>query len=132
MEPKVRDQVQQILAEVDNAEELARIERVIQEAKRKLVVDRPKGFWAGKTPCWEMLRCPKEIRDDCPAAHFPEYPCWQIQGTYCKLDVHGSNGSDTGICRVCRVYNKWGEQEPLDIKLTGKGMATGLGASAAR
>jgi len=30
------------------------------------------------------------------------------------------------------VYNKWGEQEPLDIKLTGKGMATGLGASAAR
>jgi len=84
------------------------------------------GFWAGKTPCWETCHCPQMIREECPATKYPGVPCWEIEGTYCKLDNLGTTGTDTGICQICRVYKRWGGGEPIRLRLFGKGIDTSL------
>lgn len=83
-------------------------------------------FWADKQPCWEKCHCPELIKAECPANIYQFLPCWEIEGTYCKLDDHGATGKDTSICEVCRVYKKYGNSEPIRLKLFGKGMDTQL------
>ena len=82
--------------------------------------------WLGKTPCWEMFRCPEMIMRECPTPKYTSLPCWQIEGTYCKLDEYGTNGLDTSICELCRVYKQYGDKRPLQIKLFGKGINASL------
>jgi hypothetical protein len=93
---------------------------------RVAVGDSKISFWADKQPCWEKCHCPEIIKAECPATQFQFVPCWQIEGTYCKLDDMGATGSDTTICEVCRVYKKYGKGEPIKIKVFGKGMDTQL------
>ena len=81
------------------------------------------GFWEEKTPCWEMLRCPEEIRNECPAFRYRSLQCWEIEGTYSKLYDYGAKGDSLDICRGCRVCRRWGHGEPIQIKLRGKGIA---------
>ena len=126
MKSKVVEQVEEILKGVTAVEDIAEIEKVIAEAKGKILVEPSAGFWEGKTPCWEMCRCPEMIRDECPAPKYQSVPCWQIEGTYCKLDDYGARGDDISICQVCRVYKRWGSGEPIQIKLFGKGIDTSL------
>jgi hypothetical protein len=83
-------------------------------------------FWNGKSPCWEMCHCPAMIRTECPAPKYQFLPCWQIEGTYCKLDDYGETGTDTSICQVCRVYKKYGKGEPIELKLFGRGIDSSL------
>ncbi len=80
-------------------------------------------FWAGKTVCWQMTQCAPAIRDDCPATKFTYLPCWEIEGTFCKLKMNGTavTGNDTSICEVCRVYKKYGGSKRIELKLLGKG-----------
>jgi hypothetical protein len=85
-------------------------------------------FWTDKQPCWEKCHCPELIKAECPATTYQFVPCWEIEGTYCKLDDHGATGKDTSICEVCRVYKKYGNSEPIRLKLFGKGIDTGLKA----
>ena len=79
-------------------------------------------FWRGKEPCWEMRACPNSIRQECPAPRYREYPCWEIEGTYCKWDEWGALGSDTSVCRECYVYVKCGGGQSIEIKLWGQGI----------
>ena len=79
-------------------------------------------FWEDKQPCWEKCHCPEMMKAECPATVYQFLPCWEIEGTYCKLDDHGATGKDTSICEVCRVYKKYGNGEPIRLKLLGKGM----------
>ncbi len=79
-------------------------------------------FWQGKVPCWEMIGCPDGIRQQCPAPKHREYPCWEIEGTYCKWDDWGSLGRDTSLCEVCIVYRQWGMGVAIEIKLWGQGI----------
>lgn len=83
-------------------------------------------YWSGKSPCWEMCHCPAMIRGECPATKYQFIPCWQIEGTYCKLDDYGESGYDTSICQVCRVYKKYGNGEPIELKLLGRGLDSSL------
>jgi hypothetical protein len=83
-------------------------------------------FWSGKSPCWEMCHCPAMIREECPAPKYQFIPCWQIEGTYCKLDDYGESGADTSICEVCRVYKKYGNYESIELKLFGRGIDSSL------
>jgi hypothetical protein len=83
-------------------------------------------YWADKSPCWEMCHCPAIIREECPAPRYQFLPCWQIEGTYCKLDDYGETGRDISICLVCRVYKKYGKDEPIEIKLFGRGIDSSL------
>jgi len=73
-------------------------------------------------PCWEMMHCPRPVQVDCPAIHHRRYPCWEIEGTYCKWDRWGAQGRDTTICLVCEVYLKWGGSQPISLKLKGCGI----------
>lgn len=79
-------------------------------------------FWSDRQPCWEKCHCPELIKSECPAIKYQFLPCWEIEGTYCKLDDHGATGKDTSICEVCRVYKKYGNGEPIRMRLLGKGM----------
>jgi len=79
-------------------------------------------FWQGKKVCWEMCHCPEVIKSECPAPRYPSFPCWEIEGTYCKLTPDGTGGQDTSICHFCRVYKRWGENKPIELKLFGKGI----------
>lgn len=90
------------------------------------VSDSKTNFWADKQPCWEKCHCPEIIKAECPATKFQFVPCWQIEGTYCKLDDMGATGMDTTICEVCRVYKKYGNGDSIKIKVFGKGMDTQL------
>ena len=121
MKIKVIEQVEEVLKGVTTVGELAEIEKIIWEVKGKFQVQPSLGFWEGKTPCWEMFRCPGAVRNECPAFKYRSLPCWQIEGTYCKLYDYGAKGDGTAICEVCRVYKKWGHGEPIEIKLLGKG-----------
>jgi len=106
-----------------------RIRRMLEEALRKdeeLAKERTTDFWAGKTVCWQMCHCPPAIKDECPASKFTFLPCWEIEGTYCKLQKNGDivTGTDISICEVCRVYKKYGGGRPIELKLLGKGIDT--------
>lgn len=126
MKKKVIEQVEEIVKSVTTVEEIAEIERVIGEVKGKILPEPTLGFWEGKTPCWEMFRCPEAMKTECPAFKYRSLPCWEIEGTYSKLDDYGATGLDTSICEVCRVYKRWGHGEPIQIKLFGKGIDTSL------
>lgn len=100
------------------------IERLSQAAHP--VVDQNSNFWNGKSPCWEMCHCPAIIREECPASKYQCLPCWQIEGTYCKLDDYGETGIDTSICQICRVYKKYSKGEAIELKLFGRGIDSSL------
>ena len=117
----VAQQLEEILKGVATVEELAEIEKVIAEVKGKIMAEPGLGFWEGKTPCWEMFRCPELVRDECPAYKYRSLPCWEIEGTYCKLFDYGKKGDGTDVCQHCRVYKRWGQAKPIELKLLGKG-----------
>ena len=83
-------------------------------------------FWTDKVPCWELANCPEMIKDECPVSKYQFLPCWEIEGTYCKLDDYGANGKDTSICEVCKIYKTYGEGKPIQLKLLGRGINSSL------
>jgi ribosomal protein S17 len=114
-------EIERIIRDANTFEEIAEIERAIAEAKGRIMLEPALGFWEGKTPCWETFRCPEAVRNECPAFHYRNLPCWQIEGTYSKLHDNGTKGECTKICENCRVYKRYGNAEPIEIKLRGKG-----------
>jgi len=117
----VDKQIGEIFSRLETMDDIRAVEKIIAEVKGKLQLGVPSGFWEGKTPCWEILRCPEYIKAECPAFRFQGVPCWQIEGTHCKLSVGCQRGDNTEICQVCRVYKRWGQEEPIEIKLQGVG-----------
>jgi len=90
--------------------------------------DRITTFWKDKSPCWDMCRCPTQIREECPAYTNRLLPCWEIEGTYGKLAMEGgrANGQNTTVCQTCRVYKKYGARQPIRHRLVGAGIDTYL------
>jgi hypothetical protein len=72
---------------------------------------------AGSTVYWD-----RRIHSDCPAYRNRDYPCWEIEGTYCKWNEWGANGRDTSLCLKCEVYVKYGEGKRIELKLRGVGL----------
>jgi methyl-accepting chemotaxis protein len=108
-----------------------RMKQMVREApgeKEELVEESGADFWAGKTACWQMCNCPSAIKDDCPASKYTSVPCWEIEGTYCKLQKKGNavTGTDTSVCETCRVYKKYGSDKPIELKLFGRGIDTSI------
>lgn len=83
-------------------------------------------IWVDHEACWDKCHCPEMIKRECPAPKYTFLRCWEIEGTYCKLNDYGSTGDDTTICESCRVYKKFGNGEPIKLKLFGKGINTKL------
>lgn len=88
-------------------------------------------FWENRRPCWKISHCPPEIRDECPAYINRALPCWEIEGTFSKLCIENgqANGRDTTICQTCPIYKRYGEGEPIHLKLVGSGIDTSLVSS---
>ncbi len=57
--------------------------------------------------CWNIVSCPPERRDSCPAYIWKEgYHCWEIAGTYCN-NLAAREGKDwREICEKCDAYKK--------------------------
>ena len=79
-------------------------------------------FWSKRISCWDLTHCPEPVRNDCPAYHNRRYPCWEIEGTYCKWVEWGTLGLDTETCLVCTVYLTYGKGTPIRLILRGKGI----------
>ena len=93
------------------------VAQFFRNEKARITKEHPRNFWFRKTPCWKMNHCPGSIKKVCPAPKNPSLPCWQIEGTYCKLDERNESGEDTSICKLCRVYKQYGGSGSLQIKL---------------
>lgn len=63
------------------------------------------GFWADKTPCWDIRGCVAQMCRHCPAYMDQSRPCWQTQGTLCKELLQKST------CFVCEVFERHGGSE---------------------
>ena len=83
-------------------------------------------FQETESACWETCHCPSMIKNECPATKYTYLPCWEIEGTYCKLNDYGAKGNDVSICEVCRVYKKYGHGEPIKLKLLERGINSKL------
>jgi hypothetical protein len=92
----------------------------------KVEMETKTSVWKDTEACWDKCHCPEMIKRDCPAPKYTFLYCWEIEGTYCKLNDYGAKGDDTSICESCRVYKKYGKEEPIKIKLWGKGINTKL------
>ena len=89
----------------------------------ELDIERPSAI---RAPCWRIMRCPDNIKAVCPAPRNRSMPCWQIEGTYVKLDDRNADGCDTSACARCPVYRQFGLGSPLIITLYGQGINTSL------
>jgi len=106
------------------------MEKTVEKVETAPEVSAERGFnfWTDKTPCWEMSHCTNMVKAECPAFKYQFLPCWEIEGTYCKLDDYGADGKDTSICEVCRIYKTYGGGQPIQLKLLGRGINTSLKA----
>ncbi len=76
-----------------------------------IVISAPKN----KVTCWEMLNCPTERRNNCPAYPDKGGQCWTVTSTLCGGKEQGSYREKMAGCRKCNVYeaaydNKGGSQ----------------------
>ena len=56
-------------------------------------------------PCWVLQKCPKELRENCPAWEFKAGSfCWCISGTICQGKVQKSWQNKMKICRRCEIF----------------------------
>ncbi len=61
------------------------------------------------TPCWRVINCPTEIRENCPAFVEGVVPCWIMPENPC--------GKTKEECKSCKVYLSCPEilQEPINL-----------------
>jgi len=56
--------------------------------------------------CWTILKCPKKIREQCPAWEFKlGQLCWFINGTICQGQPQNNWQKKMEMCRLCEVFN---------------------------
>ena len=56
--------------------------------------------------CWIILKCPKKIREQCPAWEFKlGQLCWFINGTICQGQPQNNWQKKMEMCRLCEVFN---------------------------
>jgi len=55
--------------------------------------------------CWVIRKCPKEMRQNCPAWEFQVGNlCWFVNGTICQGQVQKSWREKMKLCRQCEVF----------------------------
>lgn len=111
---------------------MAKLEVAVDPAEETTTRKEQQTFWTvDKSPCWQMCHCPPQIREGCPAYANKGLACWEIEGTYCKLTMEGGkiSGRDITVCQICRVYKRYGEGKPIQLKLFGVGIDRVLSSS---
>ncbi len=60
---------------------------------------------ADATPCWDLMQCPKDRMNQCPAYEFHSGDmCWFVNGTQCRGKNFGSWEEKMETCRNCDVF----------------------------
>jgi len=60
---------------------------------------------SGNPHCWSVKKCPREMRQSCPAWEFNAgRMCWLINGTICQGRVQKSWSHKMAVCRKCEVF----------------------------
>ena len=56
-------------------------------------------------PCWEILHCPAEQRENCVVWEYEagDY-CWFVSGTFCQGESHSTWGEKMQHCQQCVVF----------------------------
>lgn len=54
--------------------------------------------------CWDIMNCPIEARDKCPAYNAEEDRCWLITGTWCKGVQQGDFRAKLRNCMTCEAF----------------------------
>ncbi len=55
--------------------------------------------------CWDVLSCPAETREKCPAWEFRMGNfCWFLNGTICHGESQKSWKKKMELCRKCKVF----------------------------
>ena len=60
-------------------------------------------------PCWAIVKCSKEDKENCTAINSFSQPCW--------MHNHENNICTGKDCRECEVYNSFGTCESIKEKL---------------
>jgi methyl-accepting chemotaxis protein len=58
----------------------------------------------GDKRCWDVLSCPSNSRQKCPAYNVEEERCWLISGTWCKGSQQGDFRSKLRNCMTCEAF----------------------------
>jgi DNA-binding transcriptional regulator YiaG len=60
-----------------------------------------------RKPCWEIKKCPIQMRSQCPAWEFNsgDY-CWFISGTICECKDRTRWKDKIVLCRSCKAFGK--------------------------
>ena len=75
------------------------------ERQLYFLLDRTSGKKKGRPLCWDVLNCPKEKRQHCPAWEFSSGDlCWFINGTICNGTVHKTWKEKLKRCRDCTFF----------------------------
>jgi len=57
------------------------------------------------TPCWEIIDCPIEWRENCVAWEYKAGNlCWFINGTFCRGKYQDDWGMKIELCLQCNVF----------------------------
>lgn len=54
--------------------------------------------------CWDIMRCPIEVRQKCPAYESEEDRCWLITGTWCNGVQQGDVKAKLRNCMTCEAF----------------------------
>jgi MerR family transcriptional regulator, heat shock protein HspR len=60
-------------------------------------------------PCWKIVGCTEEDRNNCEAYNNDSVPCWAV--------FHKNNFCTNKDCRACEVYGNYGECNSIRNKI---------------
>lgn len=105
---KTQDQMAQLLGislkAVQSFEQGWRNIPVHIERQALLLLAMKKGSKKRK-PCWTVLKCPNDRKENCPAWELKcEELCWFINGTICQGKVQKDWKKKMNLCRKCEVF----------------------------
>lgn len=60
--------------------------------------------------CWDIMNCPPELVEKCPAYGSDEKRCWLIDGTWCGGIQQGNSESKRQRCMNCKAFKKMMEE----------------------
>lgn len=82
--------------------------RVVPAAERNLLLllmFSRRALHAKQEACWEVKKCPEEVRGNCLAGRLDlKDLCWYITGTLCARECQGSWEEKMKKCRTCEVF----------------------------
>ncbi len=73
--------------------------------ERQLLFLLSQKYNAGAKLCWDIKKCPDEVKESCPSWEFNGgHLCWFINGTICNGDKKKSWKDKIAVCRGCSVF----------------------------